>query len=545
MIIPTTDKKRVQAAINKLLGEPVKHLGPGPHPSGSDQDVHGGGGGGGGAETVDDDETTEQGLYDRIFAKGGATYQPTIEFSPTTGFSVSTHPELSEIIDVDKFKPTDIAKYVTKNQKMWSDVTNHFGAWHDTDEDKVWLDVISVIADKKEAIDLAVKHNQKAIYDLGKDEEIQTGGTGRSFMKGGKGGGRHTVASVPADKEGCARFSIQAFEAVMGRKATEEEIAEVRSELGCEEKSQSPKKKGIERLTRSNVKATLLDMQQMRIEKAIPKFDKFFRSIINETVTELSKLTDVPRSVDAVFPTDLKEKFLDTASRPLIEAIVYGAMTELELFDRLQFDKHRKSNEKLTTATHVLQILGLQDIGDWFSFEVPQWLADAALMQVSNSFQQQYWGGVIETTRNALRDLFDLAIRNGHSIRRLSSDIMREMGPAYSRMRATRVARTEMTDALNFGHTEGIKRLNRDVPQLEIGKEWLSVFAQTSRDAHMANDGVVVPADGTFTLNGVACHHPGDPLLPAGDRINCMCTILSSFIVDEMNIRQDDVKPLE
>jgi hypothetical protein len=277
-------------------------------------------------------------------------------------------------------------------------------------------------------------------------------------------------------------------------------------------------------------------MQEKRIKKSIPVFDDFFRSIISETLTELNKLTDVPRSVDAVFPTDLKERYLDIASKPMIEAIVYGAMTELEMFDRIKSGKHIKSSKE-TTATQMLSLLGLVDIGDWFSFEVPEWLSEAAFTEVSNSFAQPYWSQVVETTRDALAEIFNVAIRGGYSIFRLAQDIMTEMGPEYTRMRATRVARTEITDALNFGHSVGIERLNREVPQLEIGKEWMSVFAQTSRDAHMENDGVIVPSNGMFTLNGVECRHPGDQSLPAGDRINCMCTILSSFITKEMNIQ--------
>jgi len=285
------------------------------------------------------------------------------------------------------------------------------------------------------------------------------------------------------------------------------------------------------------VKSTLFDMQEMRIVNAIPLFDGFFRSVITQTIQELAKLTNIPPSVDAVFPTDLKEKFIDLSSRPMVEAIVYGAMTEIELFDRIQADKHREA--KLTSATQVLQILGLQDLGDWFSFEVPQWLSDAALIQVSNSFDQPYWAGVVDTTRNDLTRVFDGAIKEGLSIRQLSSNIMSTMGADYSRMRATRVARTEMTDALNYGHTLGIRRLNQDVPELDIGKEWLSVFAKSSRSAHMALDGVTVPAEGSFTLNGVKCGHPGDQSLPSGDRCNCMCTVLSSFITEEMGITED------
>ena len=312
------------------------------------------------------------------------------------------------------------------------------------------------------------------------------------------------------------------------------------SEVEADDDGKAKKKSLIRKLTRPMVKSTLAEMQEKRIAKAIPKFDGFFRSIISEVITELAKLSHVPPSIDAVFPTDLKEKFIDIASRPLIEGIIYGAMVEIELFDRIQADKHREA--KLTTATQVLQLLGVTDIGDWFSFEVPKWLSDAAMTQVANSFDQPYWAGVIDTTRNDLTKVFDRGITQGLSIREMSSQIMSTMGADYSRMRATRVARTEMTDAMNFGHTEGIKQLNKDVPEIEMGKEWLSVFAGTSRSAHMANDGVTVPVEGSFTLNGVSCNHPGDQSLPAGDRCNCMCTILSSFITEEMNIREDEAQ---
>ena len=52
----------------------------------------------------------------------------------------------------------------------------YMGAWKDNDTQLVHFDIVQVEDDKEKALDFAVKDNQKAIYDLEKQEVIEVKG---------------------------------------------------------------------------------------------------------------------------------------------------------------------------------------------------------------------------------------------------------------------------------------------------------------------------------------------------------------------------------
>jgi len=91
------------------------------------------------------------------------------------------------------------------------------------------------------------------------------------------------------------------------------------------------------------------------------------------------------------------------------------------------------------------------------------------------------------------------------------------------------VARTETGGALNSSRRAAIDRLAEEIPG--IRSEWFSVKKFNSREEHVGLDGVVADDDGFFNLNGVLVPYPGHHSLPAGDRVQCLCTLLTSFSV--------------
>jgi len=62
------------------------------------------------------------------------------------------------------------------NKDLLSDANNSLGIW--SHEGKTYLDVVVTVENYDEAVDLAKKHNQIAIWDLRNNNEIPTGGTG-------------------------------------------------------------------------------------------------------------------------------------------------------------------------------------------------------------------------------------------------------------------------------------------------------------------------------------------------------------------------------
>jgi len=86
--------------------------------------------------------------------------------------------------------------------------------------------------------------------------------------------------------------------------------------------------------------------------------------------------------------------------------------------------------------------------------------------------------------------------------------------------------------ALNGGRDASIEGLKEAVgPEVSqhIGKSWLSVLGDTTRDDHANLDGVLADEEGMWSLGGVRIPWPGHVSLPAGQRCNCMCTILTEL----------------
>ena len=158
-----------------------KHLGPGNHPSGSPQDVHGGGG----TAVADDDITEEESvsLAQRAATDGGFTYQPIKDKSPTKGFAIAMFPEKERILDsVEAATPAAIFAYMQENAELLrGDQRVHVGAWHNkktsdnpNGDDKVYLDLSMVIDDRDEAMSLAKENGQLGLFDLENFQTVET-----------------------------------------------------------------------------------------------------------------------------------------------------------------------------------------------------------------------------------------------------------------------------------------------------------------------------------------------------------------------------------
>lgn len=94
--------------------------------------------------------------------------------------SVSVYPELSRIF-TGKITKEDIVKYIRDNIDILRKRNHSLGGWYDTETGKIYLDVSVTMPDVDTAVALGKKYNQKAVFDLEKFEEIQTGGTGENL----------------------------------------------------------------------------------------------------------------------------------------------------------------------------------------------------------------------------------------------------------------------------------------------------------------------------------------------------------------------------
>lgn len=165
-----------------------------------------------------------------------------------------------------------------------------------------------------------------------------------------------------------------------------------------------------------------------------------------------------------------------------------------------------------------------------FPTEMPAWLREAAQDFILETFEEDYWLRINETTRLDIEGVLYRAIEDGKSIRDIAKEIQERTGNAYSRARATNVARTETTGAMSRGHVSAMHEAYDGIDGIEPAKEWLSILGTTTRDEHAAADGQQVPLDADFEVGGEACQHPGDARLSAAMRCNCACSIVSSFV---------------
>lgn len=194
---------------------------------------------------------------------------------------------------------------------------------------------------------------------------------------------------------------------------------------------------------------------------------------------------------------------------------------------------------KRTTAEEFAERFNISAMEGVIFGPLPDWLLEAASETLEETFKQEYWLRIPETTRDNIQTQLRNGIRDGHSIRDIAANIQKWGGGEYSRARATNVARSEVGNALNAGHVAGMRQLQEE-SGLAIGKEWLSVHGPTTRPSHSAMDGQRTgDADGMFTLNGVDIPWPGHHALGPEDRCHCQCTTISAISGQALDIDRE------
>ena len=123
-----------------------------------------------------------------------------------------------------------------------------------------------------------------------------------------------------------------------------------------------------------------------------------------------------------------------------------------------------------------------------------------------------------EWTRQEIRSILDEAFTDGWPI----GDVARELKTLYfedfSTYRAYRIARTEMMAGASYGKQQGAKDTG-----LPLNKIWVSTTDERTRPTHKYASGQTVDIDDYYDIGGYHAMHPGDPNLPARERIHCRC----------------------
>lgn len=141
----------------------------------------------------------------------------------------------------------------------------------------------------------------------------------------------------------------------------------------------------------------------------------------------------------------------------------------------------------------------------------------------------QLAGQVTDTTYQAVKDALAEGVNAGESIPDLAARL-RHVFDTASSSRAVTIARTEVISAYNGAATSVASAYG---PEVVAGQEWIATRDSRTRDTHAERDGEVVPIGQPFS-GGLA--YPGDPNAPAGEVVNCRCTV--AFLTpDDMHER--------
>jgi len=129
---------------------------------------------------------------------------------------------------------------------------------------------------------------------------------------------------------------------------------------------------------------------------------------------------------------------------------------------------------------------------------------------------------VTTTTYEAIKAQLAEGVEAGEGIDDLAKRIRSVFSDA-SAVRAETIARTEVIGGFNAATFSGLASLPPDVGI--VGLEWIATADGRTRDTHRSVDGAAVWIGTPFQVGGASMLYPGDPHGPAGEVVNCRCTI--------------------
>ena len=132
---------------------------------------------------------------------------------------------------------------------------------------------------------------------------------------------------------------------------------------------------------------------------------------------------------------------------------------------------------------------------------------------------------VNDTTYEEIKRILSQSYEDGAPLAQTERAI-REQFDMFSKVRSTRIAKTEMNGVVNGGQWLADKQAGVD------SKMWISANLPTSREHHIAASGQVVGIDDLFQVGGSRLRWSSDSAGPAHDVINCYCTYQGVFKED-------------
>ncbi len=122
-------------------------------------------------------------------------------------------------------------------------------------------------------------------------------------------------------------------------------------------------------------------------------------------------------------------------------------------------------------------------------------------------------------TKQWIAKKINRGVQKGKSEVEIAKDL-RKSGK-FNKMRAKRIARTEVHMISNFATQKAVESI-----RVDMEKEWVSFIDERTRASHIPMNGVRVPNNEDFIVGATRMSYPGDPKGGAKNVINCRCVLM-------------------
>jgi hypothetical protein len=225
------------------------------------------------------------------------------------------------------------------------------------------------------------------------------------------------------------------------------------------------------------------------------------------------------------FISDLKKHGLQTARTNLLNQLINEKLATIlqDVYEKLGLEGARftfnQLNNLISYEKKYLQVKA----GGFGRNE--KWIAN--VLQYLRLNILEFAARITDTIKADILRVISKAVDEGWGIDKMVQYLQSSSLP---RVRAERIARTEINRATNVGHSEGAKSF-----PFEVNKKWLAAKDHRTRHSHRKVNGHIVDEDGTFrvqvykgdTPTGEVdlMDRPGDPTAHPSNTINCRCRI--------------------
>jgi hypothetical protein len=288
-------------------------------------------------------------------------------------------------------------------------------------------------------------------------------------------------------------------------------------------------------------------------ETLIPFFNEQGRSMVSrlkktsvgpkETGETLAKKIFDPKE----WNDELTNRVLPVLAVAMAEASVAHLLT-------VGIDVRKKGKkEKATTASEwadenkadwdsLMEAFSSSDVPIGILSEIPPWMRKSITERLTESFGEDYWDAINETTLGNAETVLRQGLERGESIATMAGRLREyflEDGFRYARARSENIARTESGNALNSARKDSVAKLQEELDdRVPMKQSWISVLGNTTRPSHADLDGVPEDKNGMWTLGGIVIPWPAHTSLPPHNRCNCQCGLTIEFGMNDAEALQ-------